>query len=75
MELICQIIILFFGTLTIFLLAQKNKWQRWGYITGLIQEPFWVITSTVNKQWGIFVLAIVYSLCFMLGIYNHWMKK
>lgn len=74
-DTICQIMILVGGTITIFLLAQKNKWQRWGYITGLIQEMFWFITTFKAKQWGIFLLCFVYTGCFILGIYNHWVRK
>ena len=70
-----QFFILTLGTLTIFLLAQKNKFMRYGYIIGAIQEIFWFITTYQNKQWGIFVLCFIYSGCYLLGIYNYFIRK
>ena len=74
-DIICQIMIFTLGAITIFLLAQKNKWQRWGYIIGLTQEVFWYTTTFRAKQWGIFALCFIYTFCFLLGIWNHWIKK
>jgi hypothetical protein len=74
-SIICQIGILLGGTLTTFLLAQRNKWMRWGHVVGLIQEMFWFYETYTKQQWGIFVLCFVYTGCFMLGIYNYWVKK
>lgn len=73
-DTVCQIMIFVLGSITIFLLAQKNRWQRWGYIVGLIQEGFWFIAVFRAKQWGIFALCFIYTLCFILGIYNYWIK-
>ena len=73
-DTICQIIILIGGTLAIFLLAQKNKWMRYGYIIGLVQEIFWFYSTYIHKQWGTFILCFVYTGCFLLGIYNYWVK-
>lgn len=74
-DLICQIVIFTFGSITIFLLAQKNKWQRWGHITGLVQEPFWFISAIRAEQWGVLVLCFIYTFCFLLGVYNYFIKK
>ena len=74
-DTICQIMIFILGSITVFLLAQKNKWQRWGYIIGLIQEVFWFIAIFRARQWGIFALCFIYTGCFVLGIYNYFIKK
>lgn len=74
-DIICQSAIFILGSLTIFLLAQKNKWQRWGHVVGLIQEMFWFVAIFRSRQWGIFALCFIYTGCFILGIYNHWIKK
>lgn len=71
----CQIMIFVLGGATIFLLAQKNKWQRWGYIVGLFQEIPWFIATFRARQWGIFALTFVYTFCYILGIWNYWIKK
>jgi len=74
-DTVCQIMIFVLGTASIFLLAQKSKLQRWGYIVGLAGEIFWFISTVRAKQWGIFALCFIYTACFILGIYNHWIRK
>lgn len=70
-----QFIILAAGILTSFLLAQKNKWQKWGFVVGFCAEPFWFISAWEGKQWGILILCVWYTICFALGIYNHWKRE
>jgi hypothetical protein len=72
---ICQIAILVLGAATIFLLAQKNKLMRWGYIVGLTQEVFWFYETYTKQQWGIFLLCFVYTGCFILGVYNYFIRR
>ena len=72
LDLICQIGITIFGIAAIFLIAKKNKW---GFVLGLISQPFWLITSMVNHQWGVFLLSIVYMFNWIFGIYNWFYKK
>lgn len=67
LDLICQIGIAFFGIIAIILVARKNKW---GFVFGLISQPFWLISSFINKQWGIFILSIVYAATWIYGVYN-----
>lgn len=55
----------------IILVARKNKW---GFVVGLASEPFWFATSYINKQWGVFLLSIVYSGTWAYGIYQ-WFYK
>ena len=76
MELVSQIVIAVFGAVAVALLAQKNsKWRRWGYIVGLLSEPAWLYTSIHNRQWGIVLLCFWYGSFYLVGIYNHWVKK
>lgn len=72
LDLICQIGIIVFGVSAVFLVAKKNKW---GFVLGLISQPFWLVTSIVNHQWGVFLLSIVYMFNWVFGIYNWFYKK
>ena len=74
-ELINQIMLVTLGPTVIWFLAQKKPWMRWGYILGLCSEPFWLGTSIINRQWGLFILTIVYTVCYCIGVYNYWIKK
>ena len=71
LDQISQIGITIFGVSAIILVARKNKW---GFVLGLLSEPFWLATSFLNKQWGVFLLSIVYVSSWAFGIYN-WFYK
>jgi len=71
-ENISQIAIFIFGVTSIILVAKKNKW---GFVFGLLTQPFWYITSFINKQWGVFFVSIFYSLSWLYGIYEWFFKK
>jgi nicotinamide riboside transporter PnuC len=70
-DIISQIGITFFGVIAVILVAKKNKW---GFVFGLLSQPFWFITSYLNQQWGIFFLSIVYTLSWLFGIYEWFFK-
>ncbi len=69
---ISQWIIPTLGVSAIFLVAKKNKW---GFVLGLISQPFWFITSYTNQQWGVFIMSIAATFSWMLGIYEWFLKK
>ena len=71
LEIITQICIGLFGVLAVILVARKNKW---GFVFGLISQPFWLITSLKHKQWGIVILAFVYAFSWGYGV-RQWFKK
>ena len=70
--MIVQTIIFICGALSIYLLSRKDRWQRWGYIVGLIGEPFWVHMTIHAEQWGVLVLCFIYTLAYINGVKNHW---
>ncbi len=70
-DTISQICIFVFGILGILLVAKKNKW---GFVLGLLSQPFWFITSFVHGQWGVFFLSIGYTLSWAYGIYVWFFK-
>lgn len=71
-----EIGIMFFGALAIYLVGKKNsKYQKWGYVLGLMGQPFWFWVTIENEQWGILIMTIFYTYSWVNGIYNHWFKK
>lgn len=72
LELISQVAIVFLGSSSIILVAKKNKW---GFVFGLLGQPFWLITSFINHQWGVFLVAIIYTFSWIFGIYEWFFKK
>ncbi len=69
-----QVFIFLFSSTAIWLVGRKEHWMRWGYIAGLCSQPFWFYSSWHNEQWGIFALAIWYTLAWLQGIRNYWIK-
>jgi hypothetical protein len=63
------------GTATIWMLAQNKPWSKWGFVIGLISEPFWLYSAVMSKQWGIILMCIVYTGCYIIGIKNHFKGK
>mgnify|MGYP001587291985 CR=1 FL=1 len=61
-----------FGIASIFLVARKNKW---GFVCGLLSEPFWFATAIINHQWGILLLDCAYTVCWAYGCYEWFSKK
>ncbi len=71
LDIVSQIGLTVFSLAAILLVAKKNKW---GFVVGLLSEPFWFVTSYTHKQWGIFLLSIVYTGTWIFGIYE-WFYK
>jgi nicotinamide riboside transporter PnuC len=71
-DTIAQIGLTIFGVTAIILVAKKNKW---GFVFGLLSQPFWFITSFVNKQWGVFFVSIIYTFSWLFGIYEWFFKS
>jgi hypothetical protein len=72
--MILQIIIVVTSALGIWLVTREEDWKRWGYIIGLIGQPFWLYSAIPNKQWGIALLSLFYIYSWSQGIYNFWIK-
>ncbi len=71
-DVISQIGVAITGITAVILVAKKNKW---GFVFGLLSQPFWFITSFINHQWGVFFLSLVYTFSWILGIYEWFFKK
>jgi len=71
-DVVNQIGLSVFGLAAIILVARKNKW---GFVMGLISQPFWLMTSVINQQWGVFFLSVVYMGTWIYGIYTWFYKK
>ena len=72
LDTIAQIGITILGVSAIILVAKKNKW---GFVLGLASQPFWIITSYINKQWGVLLLSVVYVGSWAYGVYEWFFKK
>lgn len=72
LDIISQIGVAVFGIIAVVLVAKKNKW---GFVFGLASQPFWLLTSYLNRQWGVFLLSIIYAFSWGFGLYEWFFKE
>ncbi len=74
--MITQIAIALFGLTAIwFSQSGKPKQRKWAPILGLCSQPFWFYATYSAEQWGIFALAMFYTLAWCRGIKTHWFPE
>lgn len=66
-DAITQTGVVLFSVPAIFLVARKNKW---GFVLGLLSQPFWIATAICHGQRGVLLLSIIYTLNWIHGIYK-----
>lgn len=69
---ISQVAIVVFTPIASFLVARRN---RWGWVLGLLGQPFWFVTSLAKWQPGLFILNIISSANWGYGFYYNWFGK
>ena len=68
-----QAAILILSGVTAWLLASKHaRVRRWGYVVGIVGEPFWLYASWVTNQWGVVLLALWWTAQYIRGAINNW---
>ncbi len=55
--------------------ARGFKVRRWACIAGLVAQPAWYVATWQAGQWGMFVLSLVYTAAWCLGVWNYWLKQ
>jgi hypothetical protein len=51
----------------------RQRFQRWACIVGLVSQPFWFWSVWVSGQWGVGVVAVVCALAWLKGLWIHWL--
>mgnify|MGYP000052997888 CR=1 FL=1 len=71
-----QVGIVLFGATAIWLSQSPNETtRRWGPVFGMASQPFWLYATWTAGQWGIFAMAIVYTIAWARGVRTYWFKK
>lgn len=70
---ISQAGIFVFGCSAIWFVGRKDlKTRRWGYVLGMLGQPFWFMATIPTKQWGMVAVSVWYAYAWGQGLYNHW---
>lgn len=70
-----EILIPVFGLISMLFINLNNKYSKYGILAGLLGQPFWIISSFYSQSWGVFINTIIYTVFFMIGMYNFWFNK
>jgi hypothetical protein len=74
--MITQAAIAVFGLTAIWFSQSTNvKQRKFAPILGLCSQPFWFYATYSAEQWGIFVLAVFYTLAWCRGIKTYWFTE
>jgi hypothetical protein len=71
---LAQLGILLFGCSSIWILGRPHHWRRFGYLLGLLSQPFWFYMAIKTGQWGVFILSLFYSYSWAQGVWFHLVK-
>jgi len=72
-DYVSQALIFILGVGSVGLVGSKNsRVRRWGYLCGVLQEPFWFYSTAYAGQWFIFASAFLYTAVWCRGLYNNW---
>lgn len=53
---------------------RRPQWRKWACIVGIVAQPFWLYASWTAQQWGIVLLTVVYTIAWLRGIHNFWIR-
>ena len=63
-----QVAIAVFSMAAIYLISTDGPLHRWGFVVGLLGQPFWFAATWRARQWGMLLLTIFYTGAFAQGI-------
>lgn len=49
--------------------------QRYACVFGVAVQPFWLVVTYQNRQWGMFALCFVYGAIWLKSAWQHWVQQ
>jgi len=76
LDVISQTVIMCTGIVAAWL-SQDHRYhhRKYACLIALVGQPFWWYSTFIASQWGIFAMSIFYTVAWMKGTYNYWIKK
>ncbi|MCR6650764.1 MAG: hypothetical protein NVV73_04340 [Cellvibrionaceae bacterium] len=75
-DMAVQALIAVLGVGAVWLSQDRRKSrQKYACIFGLLGQPLWFYATWKAGQWGIFVLSLIYTLAWLKGLQNYWLKQ
>jgi len=67
-DIVLQVAITVLSLAAIAMISTTGTWHRWGFVVGLISQPFWILATWRARQWGMFGLSVIYVFVWIFGI-------
>lgn len=48
--------------------------RKWAPVVGLLSQPFWIASAWQSQAFGIGLISIWYTYCWIRGIKNNWLR-
>lgn len=74
LDTICQAGMVLFSGAAILAIALKRPWSKWGFVLGLLSEPFYLGTALIHRQWGLLLLTVWWTGSWAFGAWTHFRK-
>ncbi len=65
-----QVAIALLSFTAIALVASSGPLHRWGFVVGLVSQPFWIAATWRSRQHGMLLVSIFYCGAWAVGILN-----
>ena len=76
LDMVAQIGITVLGVSAAALVSLKSsRYRRWGFLCGLLSQPFWFYTLAHHGQWTMILLAVFYTATWTNGLRNNWRQE
>jgi hypothetical protein len=73
MSPIAQVGVVLFGAGGVWL-SMGTRWRRYAPLLGIAGQPFWFWAAWESRQWGVFLVTVIYTAAWAHGIYRHWIE-
>lgn len=71
-----QVLIAAFGVTAVALSQSAIEGRRrWACIFGLLGQPSWFYMAWSTQQWGVFLLCILFTASWSVGLYRNWIHR
>lgn len=63
-----QLAIAVLSVTAMLMIASTGPFHKWGFVVGLLSQPFWIAATWRARQWGMFALSMIYVFVWIFGI-------
>ena len=65
---VLQFVIAVLSITAMLMIATTGPVHKWGFVVGLVSQPFWILATWRARQWGMFGLSVIYVFVWIFGI-------